>query len=217
MPLEFPKEDENTLPGFLDDFVDAAFAFARQKFGMKDVREAWSTFRVWMSESVDFQADDWRLFMAWYVFHWHADRAASPEKAQVNAEIFMVAQPNYPSIQKEILTSAVQSPLDFYEIYQLNEWECFYTKSLFLGLQHSFSFPRLPEGFRPGDIFFGKIVQVREDKGILVAHSPPLPNEAKVAIVQLRQDLIQQRKADFTQNFSLFDSDVFNLYYDLSQ
>jgi hypothetical protein len=198
-------------------FVDRAFAFSNRRCDPQDIHDAWRTFRVWQSAWIDYKSEDWRLFLAWYVFHWRvADEQNELPEAGPLAALYAAECPEEISpAEQKMLATAMGSPLDFYEIYELPEPNCFYLKSLFLGYQHSYAFTSLPPNLKTGDVFFGKIVHFRDDKGVIAAHSRPFPSTAKVAIAYIRRQLILGRKEEFIKNFSLFDSDLFNLYYDL--
>jgi hypothetical protein len=205
------KEYEALVNGF----VERALTFANQRCDPRDIHEAWRAFRVWLSSWIDYNSDDWRLFLVWYVFHWQAGAEEGDSRPPTVAEYYINSNEDSSPEDRWLLGSASVCPLDFYEIYEFVELGCFYMKSLFLGYQHSFAFPKLPEGLKAGDIFFGKIIHIRDDRGVVAAHSRPFPPSAKVAITALRRQLIQKRKEEFIHNFGLFDSDLFNLYHDL--
>jgi hypothetical protein len=211
-------KEELDLPAFLDRFQAGAIAFAFNGQGIGNLRDAWCTFRAWMHGDLDPQAEDWRLFLHWYIFHWvsSSENLSDCHSDAVIAEKYSLSLEHALSLeQKKLVAAAIQAPLDFYETYWLAEWECFYLKSLFLGQERSFAFTKLPIDIKVGDIFFGKIVPLQYDRGILAAHSQIFDSSAKVPIARLRQDLISARKSDFSNNFHLFDADVFNLYHDL--
>jgi hypothetical protein len=196
-------------------FVNRAVGYSKLVNDPRDIHEAWTAFRVWLSPRFEYGCQDWGLFLAWYVFHWKPVKNAIREKFSL-AELYAAECPAEVSEKEKILISeAVRNPLDFYEIYWLSELNCYYVKSLFLGYQNSFAFHEMPAGLEVGDVFFGKIVPLYEDRGIIVGHSRPIGGSAKVAIAYLRRELIRRRKSDFINDFYLFDSDIFNLYHDL--
>lgn len=208
---------EAELPVFLELFLGRAMAFAYENCGVADVREAWNAFRVWLSSELDPSAEDWRLFLFWYIFHWQPSDHPLPcsFEESIAGRAFLTLREETSPRQEAFLRAAASSPLDFYEVYRLQEWDCFYVKSLLLGQEGSFSFRELPPEFTEGDIFFGKVIPLQEDQGVLAAHSAIFTSSAKVPISALRLELIKDRRADFSRNFRTFDSDVFNLYHDL--
>jgi hypothetical protein len=109
----------------------------------------------------------------------------------------------------------LEGPLDFYEVHFLPDLGCFYLKSLFLGFERSYAFDKLPLNLCDGDIFLGKIVHLFDDKGIIAGRSPAFGASAKVQISLIRRHLIRATPDVFQKNFSLFESDVFNLYHEL--
>lgn len=200
-------------------FVDRAVFFANQNRDPQDIHDAWRTFRVWLSSWIDYNSDDWRLFLVWYIFHWQAP-AASLEvpcrRVPSIAEEYLEKQPQEISeSERKMVASAISSPMDFYEIHDFPELNCVYVKSLFLGFQHSYAFNELPEGLGVGDIFFAKIIHFQDDRGVIAAYSQPFSAMAKVSIAHMRRQLISGRKEEFVKNFPLFDTDLFNLYHDL--
>lgn len=199
-------------------FVDNAVFFANRTRNPSDIHDAWRTFRVWLAAWIDYNSDDWRLFLVWYVFHWRTPELKAPTEVRSPsiAEQFARACPEEISdAQWAILKAGVGSPMDFYEVHEVPGLECLYVKSLFLGYQHSYAFSTLPGGLKVGDIFFGKIIQFEDDLGTIACHSRAFPVTARVPIAYLRRQLISGRKEEFIKNFSLFESDLFNLYHDL--
>lgn len=210
-----PIREWNSL---VHGFVDKAVFFANQNRDPQDIHDAWRTFRVWLSSWIDYNSDDWRLFLVWYVFHWQPLELALDREAASGsiAEQYAKAFPEEVSTaERRMIVAATTNPLDFYEIYEFPELGCYYVKSLFLGYQHSYAFNELPEGLNVGDIFFGKLVHFKDDRGVIAGHSRPFPATAKIAIAYMRRHLIKDRKEEFITNFALFDSDLFNLYHDL--
>ena len=191
--------------------MDRALLLASNQRGEMDLCQAWHAFRAWFSTSrVDEGSEDWRLFLAWYLFHWQA-----PARPSI-AEWYVSERPSEVSAEEvRMVATASRSPLDFYEIHTLPEMGCFYVKSLFLGYQQSYAFAELPDGLKVGDVFFGKVIHFQQDEGVIAGHSPAFPPSAKVPIAYLKRQLILRRKDDFLNNFSMFESDLFNLYHDL--
>lgn len=217
MPFPLPTQKWDSM---VHGFVDRAVFFANRNRPSDDIHNAWRTFRVWLSPWLDYNSDDWRLFLVWYVFHWQSPMGEGEETANFSvssiAEQYVEECPEEVSlVEQKMIAVATKSPLDFYEIYKLPELDCYYVKSLFLGYLHSYAFAELPKGLKVGDVFFGKLIHFQEDKGVVAGHSRPFPPNAKVSIAHLRRHLINGRKEEFINNFSLFDSDLFNLYHDL--
>jgi hypothetical protein len=205
---------------FFEQFIDGALAYARETRGLGDIRAAWDLFRVWLEPSLNFASEDWRLFVSWYVFHWHppGNEQKAPEPGASIAERYYRERmaERYPELSS-LVASGVKNPLDFYEVHFLPEMSCYYVKSLFLGYQYSFAFETLPEELKIGGVFFGKILHLGQDRGIILGHSRSFSVRAKVGIGRLRRDLVVRRRSDYLEEFWLFDSDVFNLYHDLRQ
>ncbi|MGZ3711960.1 MAG: hypothetical protein ACXVBE_09390, partial [Bdellovibrionota bacterium] len=129
-------KDAEDLSSFLDLFQSLAMEFAHDRFGTGDLREAWAAFRAWMESEMDACAEDWRLFLHWYIFHWQSLTSESIQNRHDSTIALQLASTLHDQIspmQKVFLHSALHSPLDFYEIYRLDEWDCFYFKSMFLG------------------------------------------------------------------------------------
>lgn len=169
---------------------------------------------MWLDEKVDRSAEDWNLFRSWYLFHWQPQSAEARSPGPVAhsyAQKFANSEAEH-----DLIIAGTKSPLDFYEILEIPEPECFYVKSLLLGFRHSFAFRELPKDLKTGDIFLGHIVPLKADTGLFSGYSRPLDRSAKYAIARLRVDLITRRKVDFVENFGLFESDLLNLYYDLT-
>lgn len=204
--------------GILARFLDNAFAYSNETIGLADLRAAWDVFRVWVGSGVNRRAEDWRLFLAWYVFHWHSSSeevSKRPELPSI-AERYLRDRPDAVPPEVHLLVrSAIGTPLDFYEMLYLPEFERYYLKSLFLGYQQSFGFEALPEGLTVGDVYLAKIVHIYADQGLIAGISTPFHANAKVPIGFLRRNLIRNRATDFSSDFWLFDSDIFNLYQDL--
>jgi hypothetical protein len=206
------------LPGILARFVDEVFSFANENAGLADLRIAWNVFRVWQNPLIETNCEDWRLFLSWYAFHWRPESEANVQRPQslTLAERYLGAFPAAQSMEVHALARhALKSPLDFYEVYYFQDYDRYYLKSLFLGVKQSYAFPSLMEGLTVGRIYFGKVVHLFADQGILIGHSRALPTSSKVSIARIRRNLIEKRAADFARDFWLFDSDVFNLYHDL--
>lgn len=199
--------------------VDRAVVFAEREFGPGDIHEAWRAFRVWLSPWMDLDAEDWPLFLHWYVFHWRSPKAGEvPSRPRSIAERFARAEKaSLAGSELQLLTIGSKDPPDFYEIMELREIGRYYVKSLLLGYQHSYAFSELPEGLGAGQIFFGKIIHLHSDRGVIVGHSRALPMTTKFSIAQMRVHLVNGRKKDFLRDFSLFEPDVLNLYHDIQQ
>jgi hypothetical protein len=201
-------------------FLDEVLSFVGETVGVADLRAAWDEFHAWLGHGVDVRAADCRLFLSWYVFHWHSELKLGSERPNQPslAERYLQDRHEQHSSDMHLLVrSAVGTPLDFYEVLYLPEFGRYYVKSLFLGYQHSFGFEELPPGLELGNVYLAKIVHLFDDQGVLAGVSSALNPYAKVAIGSLRRNLIKTRATDFTRDFWLFDADVFNLYRDLTQ
>jgi len=204
------------LEASLARFIEEAFAYANSTIGLADLREAWDVFRVWLDHRIDAHADVWQLFLAWYVFHWRASPKRTRRLPPTIAEKYLLHSPDALHADLHgIVQSAVGAPIDFYEVLYLPDLDTYYLKSLFMGYQKSFGFQRLPRGMELGNVYLAKVVHLYEDQGLIAGISAALGLEAKVAIGNLRRNLIKKRATDFMCEFWLFESDIFNLYRDL--
>lgn len=220
LSARFASAPPAEMKGILDGFLDNACSYAQETIGLADLRDAWDVFRAWLGSGVNVRADDWRLFRAWYVFHWHSQSSGSSNRPELSsiAERYLRDRPEVEPPDAHLLVrSAIGTPMDFYEVLYLPDFERYYLKSLFLGYQQSYAFRALPEGLALGNIYLAKIVHVYADQGLVAGISPPFHANAKVPIGSLRRNLILTRAADFTRDFWLFESDIFNLYHDLAQ
>lgn len=201
----------------LADLMEQAIQYAEDTMGPSEIQCAWRAFRVWTEAWINPNAVDWDLFLYWYVFQWRgADPKEPSQRSEPLAKRYLNhAGPDLSSLDKTLIQSVLEIPLDFYEILPLQEPNIFYVRSMLLGYKHSFGFQELPEPLAAYNIFFGMILHTSSDVGIILAHSAPLPETAKFLVAEMRIQLVNRRKMDYLKNFSIFNSDVLNLYYDI--
>lgn len=213
---DLPKRyvSDQSYSDLLAAFIKSAVRFARTSNEL-DIYEAWKLFRVWQEARLDPESEDWQLFLTWYVFHWKAELPNNLVKTTIANKFITAARNIFTSEELQIIESCCKTNLDFYEVHELPEFGFFYVKSLLLGYQYGYRFDQLPDDLKAGDIFLGKFAHIVDDRGVILAKSRSFGQDAKILIGNLRINLIKSRREDFIQDFSTFDSDIFNVYFDL--
>lgn len=183
--------------------------------------EPWFIFHAWLDYRFEPFAKCHNIFRAWQLFHWTPDPSTVKDPVFGDAVRTIVAaftksnQGRLNADELEILKRASQEQLDLYEVVAVKE-----TQIILFGLIsrrkiHVYH-PTLGGHTTPGEFLLASAIVAQDDTYILLGVSDPLPKEAAPDVNEFC-DFIDRCDPSTPRTFKSFESDVFNLFYDLTQ
>jgi hypothetical protein len=194
------------VKSFNDDYLDT---------------ESWFVFHAWLDVHPTSDSPYYSLFQAWQLFHWNPDPSTVQpklfnKKVKTLASAFIkVHHDQLNDEQVQMLERAQKQQLDIYEITSLNQH--------YLTLYGIISqtkivvyHPNLSTKARVGEYIFASTLPVNQMQHVFLGVSQFFPREAKVRISEFSR-FLSRCKPDIIRDFKNFESDIFNLFYDLNQ
>lgn len=216
LPVDLRKEDEaaqdllNKMTSFVltldDDYLNV---------------EPWFIFHAWLDYRFEPFAKCHNIFRAWQLFHWLPDPTTVREHifdTETNTIAAAYLKSNSKSLTAEeirLLKQAQTEQLDLYEVIAAKDSQLILFGLINRRKIHAYH-PTLGERASAGEYLLASAVLAHEETHILLGASDLLPIDS---MPQVREfcDFIDRCDPSTPRVFKSFESDVFNLFYDLTQ
>lgn len=182
--------------------------------------ESWSVFNAWQESSFDRDCKNVNLFRSWQCFQWKPDPATVKhnlfnDSNRTIASVYLKDHVNELSKEElKIVENLSSLRLDLYEIIGIQE-----NYITLYGILHQAKVivfnTDVSLNVRIGQYIFASVVAVDPLRSIFLGKSRPLPRECHDAISDFQKFV--RRCESNPRNFESFESDILNLYYDLSR
>ena len=222
-PSSYMKEK---LDRFHERIIANLFRHAEKVFGPEAFEEARAEFFGWPEEGdlEEMLEDHKPLFYPWFLFKWRLDDddeiTLSCPRNQSVAESYLrtAGGKKLAPLEQEYLAAHVRAELSFFEIIGTNPGTSVTIRDLLLDREHLVLEKSASRIMRQGDVFFGSVVEAG-GIALLGALGPvPLLPSAKVAILEMREDMAHHAEGRRITPEILYDYDLElrGLYLDLS-
>ncbi|MDZ7698166.1 MAG: SEC-C metal-binding domain-containing protein [Deltaproteobacteria bacterium] len=210
-----------------DRLVDRLVAFAGLTFGEDAVDVAMDEFLLW-PEPVDEINEEvfgrvGPLFWPWYVFNWEYDpidaevTLPGPEDRTV-AELYAEGQSGrLDPLESRLVESINRKPYSFYEVLSVDSGKGMTLRDTLEGTRIEVQEHRGSEQVQPGDLLFGRAVDV-DGVGMLIGLAPTIiPPSHKSQVIQLRKDLRANQTVITDDTLHEWDTEIRELYFQIDE
>jgi len=204
-----------------DRLIDNLMAFARKTFGDLALTVAMGEFLLWpeTDQPDDLLLNHMQLFVPWFVFNWvydpedtEIDLAAPP--FQTVAQVYAKERgPMLDGLQRRLIDATSEQPYSFLEVISCKPGHGFRLKDILQGTVTDVIEKRGSENARPGDILFGRIIQVDHVAMLVGCSSILIPPNRKPAIIELRRDIFQENRSITPDILNEYDIELRDLYF----
>lgn len=183
--------------------------------------EPWFVFRSWLDFRFDPDSPHIHIFRAWQMFHWEFDPSLV-NLSLGNTDVHTLAQA-YLQVHRgqldpatiALIEEAQNQPLDFYEVSEVNS-----DYVMLFGLiskQKALVYEKdIQEKLKTGEFLMAHLLPVVDSTHVFIGMSEVVPAEAKGHMKEFCK-FLDRAMGKCPRHFRTFDSDVFNLYYDLNE
>jgi hypothetical protein len=206
-----------------DRLVDNLMAFARNTFGESALAVAMDEFLLWPEEDVpeDLTPDHAHLFVPWFVFNWVYD----PEDTEIDLPgppLQTVAQAyskeqgaRLDGLERRLIEATSNQPYSFFEVINCEPGQGFRLRDVLQGMEADVIEKQGSKNVRPGDILFGRIIQVDHVVMLVGCGSILIPPNRKPAIIELRRDMLHVNRQITPEVLNDYDFEIRELYLDI--
>lgn len=182
--------------------------------------ESWSVFNAWQESSFNRDCKNIGLFRSWQCFQWKPDPSTVKhnlfnDSTRTIASAFIQAHSAQLTAEEiKIVENLRTLRLDLYEIVGIQE-----NYITLYGIIHQAKVmvfnTDVSSNVRIGEYIFASVLTVDPLRSIFLGKSQPLPRACQEAISDFKKFV--RRCESIPRNFENFESDILNLYYDLSR
>lgn len=182
--------------------------------------ESWSIFNAWLDCHVDTNSDNYDIFRSWQHFQWE------PQPDTVKLPLFNTATPTIAAAFSEkhapeltpterlILDNSKSLRLDFFEVVGVQDDYVTLFGTIYPAKVAVFN-GEVSSKARIGEFLFANVMPVDSSRHVFLGRSALLPTGCHKPINEFR-DFVARCKT-MPREFKSFESDVFNLFYDLTR
>ncbi len=183
--------------------------FAARKFG-EQIDDAWQDFNMSdIPEPFEKAAEEHRIFMPYFLFHWNPDRRTRRKKVLRNGGVvarwyMLEKSKQLTETERLLLEQATTQPISFYEVLWSKPGDRMVVRDVLMGGETEVIERSASRTLRAGDIIYAQIWYLPE-LAVLGCCAPlAIPPDKKVQVIELRKEL-RKRIAKLTRDLTAND------------
>ena len=207
----------------LEELTPELLKFAEAHFGPGVLSEAWGEFTLWNEEPFTPGTPHMQVFMPWFFHDWRPDPATSMVRPQALdgltlAEAYLRKKGKQldPLVARYIGQAGI-APFSFFDVVSCQPGSGFVLRDIFTGARFDVTERSGSQHAKPGDIVFGKVVEI--DRLAVVEGCAPLlfPPIEKTSVIELRSLIDADRRPLTAATLKEYGTELLEVYHEISE
>jgi len=207
----------------LEELTPELLKFAEAHFGPGVLTEAWGEFTLWNEEPFTPGTPHMQVFMPWFFHDWRPDPATSMVRPQALdgrtlAEAYLRKKGRQlDPIMARYIGQAGIAPSSFHDVVSCRPGSGFVLRDIFTGAQFDVTEHSGSQQAKPGDILFGKVVEI--DRLAVLEGCAPVrfPPIEKAAIIELRSLIDADKRPLTAATLKEYGTELLEVYHEITE